>query len=80
MPTLLRWHGYRFFFYSADDAEPAHVHVVKGGKEAKVWLHDLGVAVNFGYSARELNEIVRAVRERRDAFQGAWNDHFANRG
>ena len=52
MPTLLRWKGYRFFVYSADGWEPPHVHVAKDGKEAKVWLNDLGVAVNLGYSPR----------------------------
>jgi hypothetical protein len=36
MPTLLRWKGYRFFFYSADGWEPAHIHIVKDGKEAKI--------------------------------------------
>jgi hypothetical protein len=80
MPTLLRWKGYRFFFYSADGWEPPHIHVAKDGSEAKVWLHDLSVAVNVGYSARELGDIIRKAREHRDAFLGAWNDHFANRG
>ena len=80
MPTLLRWKGYRFFFYSADGWEPSHIHVVKDSKEAKLWLNDLNVAVNLSYSARELGEIIRKSREHRVAFQEAWNDHFANRG
>ena len=67
MPTLLRWHGYRFFFYSADGWEPPHVHVVKDGREAEIWLRDLTVAINLGFSSKELNEIV--VTSRR-------NDHF----
>lgn len=78
MPTLLRWHGFRFFFYSADGWEPAHVHIEKDGKEAKIWLNDVSVAVNLGYSARELNEIIRKTREERDAFMRAWNDYFAD--
>jgi hypothetical protein len=76
MPTLLRWRGYRFFFYSADGWEPPHVHVVKDGREAKIWLRDLNVAVNLGFSARDLNEIIGATREHRDAFLEAWNDYF----
>jgi Domain of unknown function (DUF4160) len=78
MPTLLRWKGYRFYFYSADGWEPAHIHVFKDGKEAKIWLHDLAIAVNLGYSAKELNEILRKVREERDVFIKAWNDYFAH--
>jgi hypothetical protein len=77
MPTLLRWKGYRFFFYSADGWEPPHIHIVKDGHEAKIWLRDMNVAVNLGYSARELNEIIRETREHRDAFMEAWNDHFS---
>jgi hypothetical protein len=76
VPTLLRWKGYRFFFYSADNWESPHIHVFKGGKEAKIWLHDLSVAVNLGYGVRDLNEIVRKTREERDAFLEAWDDYF----
>ncbi len=76
MPTLLRWKGYRFFFYSADGWEPPHVHVVKDSREAEIWLRDLKLAVNLGFSARDLNEIIGATRENRDAFLEAWNDYF----
>ena len=78
MPTLLRWNGYRFFFYSADGGEPAHVHVTRDNKEAKIWLHDVSVAANFGMSAAEMSEIIRRTRESRMAFLEAWNDYFAN--
>jgi Domain of unknown function (DUF4160) len=78
MPTLLRWKGYRFYFYSADGWEPAHIHVFKDGKEAKIWLRDLVVAINLGYSAKGLNEIIRNVREEQSSFTKAWNDYFAN--
>lgn len=79
MPTFLRWKGYRFFFYSADGWEPAHVHIAKDGRETKIWLHDLAVAVNMGYSARDLNEVIRKTRDEREAFLEAWHDYFANR-
>lgn len=78
MPTLLRWQGHRFFFYSADGREPPHVHVAKDGKEAKIWLDDAVLALNMGYSAKELGAIIKKTREERAAFLGAWHDHFAN--
>ena len=78
MPTLLRWNGYRFFFYSADGWEPAHIHIAKNGCQAKIWLNNLAVAVNLGYSAKEMNEIIGKTRENRDVFQEAWHDYFAN--
>ena len=76
MPTLLRWNGYRFFFYSADRWEPPHVHVYRQGNEAKIWLRDVTVAINLGYSAKELNEIVAATRQHQMAFEEAWNGYF----
>ena len=42
-------------------------------------MSDCAVAINLGYSARDLREIVRKIREQRAAFLEAWNDHFANR-
>ena len=80
MPTLLRWNGYRFFFYSADGSEPPHVHIVKNGCEAKIWLDPMTVAISIGYSARDLNAIVRRTRQERDRFLEAWNEHFTDRG
>lgn len=40
MPTVLRWKGYRFFFFSneGDPSEPLHVHVRKDRSAAKYWL------------------------------------------
>jgi hypothetical protein len=38
MPTVLLFHGYRFYFYSRENGEPAHVHVESGDKLAKYWL------------------------------------------
>ncbi len=78
MPTVLRWKGYRFFFYSADGWEPAHIHVTKDIKEAKIWLENVSVAVNMGFTAHELNEIVKKTREERESFLRSWNDYFAN--
>jgi hypothetical protein len=36
------------------------------------------VAANLGYSAKELNEIIRKIREERDAFLEVWSDYFAD--
>ena len=78
MPTVLRWGPYRAFFYSNERGEPAHVHVRAGGKEAKIWLHDLTVAVNKGYRAHELSGIIRKLRAHRKELVAAWNDHLGN--
>ncbi|HEY1863500.1 MAG TPA: DUF4160 domain-containing protein [Roseiarcus sp.] len=80
MPTVFRWNGYRFFFYSADGDEPPDVHVVRGEHEAKVWLSDCSLALNLGFPARDLADAIRKIREERSAFLEAWNDYFADRG
>ncbi|GAA0492800.1 MULTISPECIES: DUF4160 domain-containing protein [Tatumella] len=44
MPTVFRIGAYRFYFYSHEPNEPAHVHIDKGNATAKIWLHDISVA------------------------------------
>jgi Domain of unknown function (DUF4160) len=50
MPTLLRWRGYRFHFYSREPDEPPHVHVIKGGGQAKIWLSDCSLVKSVGFA------------------------------
>ena len=76
MPTVLRWNGYRFYFFSNEGAEPPHIHVDKGGCTAKVWLEDLSVARAIGFSNREIVELSDKVREQREAFREAWRAYF----
>lgn len=76
MPTLMRWKGYRFHFWSGDRAEPPHVHVKKGKAEAKVWLQPVELAKSIDFAEHELAELVRKVRENELHFLRAWHDHF----
>jgi hypothetical protein len=76
MPTVLRWGRYRAFFYSNEGGEPPHVHVRSNNCEAKVWLNDLAVVVNFRYTQRELGAIIRHLEEHQHELLDAWNDHF----
>ena len=56
--------------------EPPHVHIVKDGNAAKVWLKNLGVAYTHGYDEREMKELLDVVAQNRDAWIGAWNEFF----
>ena len=76
MPTVERWQGYRFYFYSHEPNEPPHVHVDARGCTAKFWLHPVALARNIGFSARELAVLLPHVRHRADAFLEAWHGHF----
>jgi hypothetical protein len=83
VPTVFRRDGYRFYFFSneGDPREPVHVHVRRGGDEAKFWLvPEVAVAESFGFNAAELNALVRTVREERARIGKVWNGHFGHRG
>jgi len=49
MPTVLKLKSYRFFFYSSDREEPAHVHVESGDKVAKFWLDPVRLQSSGGF-------------------------------
>ena len=76
MPTVLRVSGFRFFFYSLEGSEPAHVHVEHGDKVAKFWLTPVSLAASRGFRSHELNRLRLLVIENRGSFLEAWNDHF----
>lgn len=76
MPTVLRWKGYRFFWYHGDRFEPPHVHVVKDGNECKIWLRDLSVAFNHGHSGPDLKALVAKTGEEQQNLLEVWNEHF----
>jgi len=79
MPTVFHHDGYRFFFYSneGDPREPAHVHVRKGGGEAKFWLRpEVELAFSVGLDARTLRRLAEVTAARRAEIERAWHEHF----
>lgn len=77
MPTVLRVGRYRFFFFSNERQEPPHIHVKAGGDEAKFWLSPVELASNYGFSARELNDIESIIEQHQEALKEAWNEYFS---
>ena len=63
MPVVLRVQGYKFWFYMADDMEPPHVHVGKGGNEAKFWLRPVKVAREGRFRPIDLRDIERIIED-----------------
>ena len=81
MPVVLRDSGLRYFFYSNEGSprEPAHVHVMGGGGEAKIWLEpEIAVADSYGFSSAQLARILRIVNDNRERLFRAWHEHFPN--
>ncbi|HEU0220602.1 MAG TPA: DUF4160 domain-containing protein [Paracoccaceae bacterium] len=79
MPTVFLYDGFRFFFYSneGNPREPVHVHVRKGGAEAKFWVvPGVRLAVSHGFDARTLGLLTRVVEAQKDVIAGAWHEHF----
>ena len=79
MPTVFRYKGYRFFFYSneGDPPEPLHIHVIKGESIAKFWLDpEVSVAKSYKMKSPELAMLSKVVKERSDLIRKVWNEYF----
>ena len=75
-PTVFRYRGYRFYFFSREETR-MHVHVFSPDGEAKFWLEpEIELAVSKGYKAVELSELQRIVEERQDEIRDHWRRHF----
>ena len=79
MPTILRWEGYRFYFFSNEGFEPPHVHIDKDGNTAKFWLKPVAMARNIGFSQRELRILEEKVLKEQMRFLEAWHEYFSHR-
>ena len=76
MPTVLRVDGFRFFFYSKEGNEPAHVHVEQQDNEAKFWLSPVSLVWNAGFNTAALTRLHALVRANQTLFLEKWNEHF----
>jgi hypothetical protein len=75
VPTIFI-QGYKFRFYSSDVNEPPHVHVIKAGRVAKIWLQSLEVEHNRGYNKAELNRVLKLTEQNRTKLLEAWHEYF----
>ena len=76
MPTVLREKGFRFFFFSGEGREPAHIHVEHAGQYAKYWLEPVRLARSRGLRGHELSEIHRLVETNKTQFTEKWHEFF----
>jgi len=77
MPTLLFVRGLRFFFYSNENNEPAHVHVMKGDAEGKIWLGtEIEIAYLHGFTKNEERDIIEIVEANKNNFIKKWHEYF----
>ena len=76
MPTIFRKGPFRFFFYSLENGEPAHVHIESGDKTAKFWLSPVALARSQGFRSNEMTRLRILMIENRLRFQEAWDEYF----
>ena len=76
MPTILITRGFRFYFYSGDHVEPAHIHATKDGCVAKFWLDPVRLASGGRFRPAQLIEIQRMVDDNKDLFIRSWHEYF----
>ena len=77
MPTVLRIGPYRFFFYSNENSEPAHIHIQRERMLAKFWLKPIALAGSTGFSPKELRDLESLVAENREHLLDTWNEYFS---
>ncbi len=78
MPTVLRIGPHRFLFYASDFQEPCRIHVRRDDMMAKFWILPVRLAANLGFSARELRDIEKRVKEHEDDIERRWNEFFGH--
>jgi hypothetical protein len=75
-PTIFRQGPYRFYFFSREEPR-VHVHVQSSGGEAKFWLEpQIELAQNYGLNTRQVNTLLRLVKEHEHEIREAWQTHF----
>lgn len=78
MPNLLFINGLRFFFYSNENNEPAHVHITKGGASGKVWLEPvIEIAYLHGFTNSEEKDILKIMETHSQYFKTKWHEYFS---
>ena len=75
MPTVMTIGPYRFFFYSNERGEPAHIDVRRDRALAKFWLEPLSLSKSKYFSAHELNVVRQHVEDNRQEMMEAWDEH-----
>ena len=76
-PTIFRDGGFRFYFFSREEAR-MHVHVQCPDGEAKFWLEPtIALAHNYGLSGRQVRAAQQLVEAHADEIRTASRKHFS---
>lgn len=73
-PTIIRTRNYRVIIYPKDH-NPAHVHVLGPGVEAKFRLDDFECYYSRGFSTKAILWIQKYLRGKEELLWEAWNEY-----
>lgn len=74
MPTVHRENGFRFFFYTNEGNEPAHIHIVGKGGEMKIWLNPIEVSKSYRLSPKDQKAILKITQKNLRVFLDNWEN------
>mgnify|MGYP001627819052 CR=1 FL=1 len=75
-PTVFRYKGYRFFFFSREE-ERIHIHVIHAEGEAKIWIEpEIELNKSIGLNSKQIKEILEQVELHKEEIIQTWGDHF----
>jgi len=78
MPTVLKIGPFRFFFYSNENGEPAHIHIQRDNMLAKFWLRPVALASSTRFSSKDLRKLETLVSENKELLLETWNEYFSS--
>lgn len=76
MPTIHRERGYRFYFNSNENNEPAHVHIKGKGGRMKVWLASLTIDKVRNIPDHEQTKLLEIMEKKQKEFLQEWNNFY----
>ena len=69
---------FRFFFFSNESGEPAHIHIQRDRMLAKFWLKPVALASSIRFPPKELRKLEALMIENRETLLEAWNEHLGS--
>jgi hypothetical protein len=76
VPWPLRVGPYCFGFFSNENLQPPHVHVIRDDCKAKFWLNPVcRLEWNVGFRGHELTRMRKIIERNRNFLLEKWHEH-----
>lgn len=78
MPLISYFGGLTVRFFSSDCREPIHVHVFSQSAECKVWIDGWRISYSKNFNERDLNDVIRVLKQMEGLIRKRWYEHCKN--